>query len=518
MSQYTLPKLPTLWTRPDRDSLALVGPDGEEWSVGQLQDTVHRISRSLRALGCNRDDAVAICSRNRPECIALAMAAYQMGLYLVPLSWHLTAPEASYILQDSGAKLVVVGADQALRCRGTQARLVLLDDATDRTELPEDALRWADLDQGDPSLPPDRAAGGPMTYTSGTTGKPKGVRRPLPQAPPEPVATGFAAFMLMYGMTPHQGVHLVGSPLYHTAVLYFATACLQLGHTLVIMDRWTPEGMLERIDRYRVTSSHMVPTQFSRLLALPDDVKARYDVSSVKQMVHSAAPCPVPVKRAMLEWWGDAIWEYYAASEGGGTMVSPQEWAERPGTVGKPWPTADIAIFDDDGHRQAPNTVGTVYIKMAQSFEYHDDKEKTEKAWRTDGYFTVGDAGYLDEDGYLFLCDRKADMIISGGVNIYPAEVESVLSEHPAVLDVAVFGIPDPDWGEQVKAVVELDPAVPVGDAFAEELVAWARERLAGFKCPRSVDLVDRLPREDNGKLKKRLLRDPYWAETGRQI
>ena len=218
----------------------------------------------------------------------------------------------------------------------------------------------------------------------------------------------------------------------------------------------------------------------------------------------------------MLNWWGDCVFEYYAASEGGGTMITPQEWRKRPGSVGRPWATAEIAIFDEEGHRLAADEVGTVYIKMQQGFAYHKDKAKTEKAWRTDGYFTVGDAGYLDAEGYLFLCDRKADMIISGGVNIYPAEVESALSGHPLVLDVAVFGIPDPDWGEQVKAVIELKAAAPPD--FEQTLIAWTRERIAGFKCPKTIDFVDSLPREANGKLKKRLLRDPYWEGTGRQI
>lgn len=515
---FQLPEVPTLWTRPDRDSVALIGPDDTEWSVGRLQDAANQVARSLQALGCDPGSAVAVCTRNRCENIVLALAAYQIGLYLVPLSWHLTAPEARYILEDSGARVVVAGTDQVERCLGTPARVVVLGDPPPGVALPSDALSWEGLASGDPSLPEGRCAGGPMTYTSGTTGRPKGVRRPLPPAPPEPVATGFAAFMLMYGMQVGTGVHIVGSPLYHTAVLYFATSCLHLGHTVVIMDKWTPEGMLQRIERHRVTSSHMVPTQFSRLLALPDDVRARYDVSSLQQVVHSAAPCPVPVKRAMLDWWGDVIFEYYAASEGGGTMVSAREWRAKPGTVGKPWPTADIRIFADDGEPLPAGEVGTVFIKMAQSFEYHDDADKTRRAWRGDGYFTVGDAGYLDADGYLFLCDRKADMIISGGVNIYPAEIESVLTEHPLVLDVAVFGIPDDDWGEQVKAVVVLTDEADVADDFADTLVAWARERLAGFKCPRSIDLVDRLPREDNGKLKKRLLRDPYWADTGRSI
>jgi long-chain acyl-CoA synthetase len=339
------------------------------------------------------------------------------------------------------------------------------------------------------------------------------VRRPLPDAPPEPIASAYAMFLLMYGMTPGRGVHLVVSPMYHTAVVYFATSALHLGHRVVVMDRWTPEGMLEAIQTHRITHTHMVPTQLVRLLEVED--KERFDVSSLEHMIHSAAPCPLSVKHAMLDWWGPVLYEYYAASEGGGTMVTPQEWLERPGTVGKAWQTAEVAIFDDEGHRLPAGEVGTVYIKMQQGFEYHGDKDKTEEAWRTDGYFTVGDAGYMDAEGYLFLMDRKADMIISGGVNIYPAEIEGALMAHPDVLDVAVFGIPDADWGEQVKAVIEVREERP---GLEGELFDWARERLASYKCPRTIDFVEGLPRDPNGKLKKRLLRDPYWEGRERSI
>ncbi|MFT4974871.1 MAG: long-chain acyl-CoA synthetase [Myxococcota bacterium] len=504
------PPIETFWSRTDRDAVAIIAPDHTTWTVGAVQDSANQVAHQLRAAGCDRADAVAICMRNAPEALVLYLAVTQIGMYVVPLSWHLTAPEAHYIIEDSGAKLVVAGAEQAARVSGVGVPVYVVGEPV------EGCRRWSELTSGDVQRPRGRWAGGPMTYTSGTTGQPKGVRRPLPPAPPELVASGYAMFLMMYGMVPGQGVHIVCSPLYHTAVLYFASSSLHLGHTVVLMDRWTPEGMLERIERYQVTSSHMVPTLFSRLLNL--EGRQRYDMSSLRHMVHSAAPCPVPVKWAMLEWWGDCVYEYYAASEGGGTMITPSEWRQRPGSVGRAWATAEIAIFDDDGHRLGPGKIGTVYIKMQQGFSYHRDKEKTDKAWRTDGYFTVGDAGYLDEEGYLFLCDRKADMIISGGVNIYPAEVESALSGHPRVLDVAVFGIPDADWGEQVKAVVELRDSSPAEDGLGDEIIAWARERLAGFKCPRTIDFVETLPREPNGKLKKRLLRAPYWAGTGRSI
>jgi long-chain acyl-CoA synthetase len=267
--------------------------------------------------------------------------------------------------------------------------------------------------------------------------------------------------LFLFGLqAKDDNVHIVGSPLYHTAVLVFSGGALHIGHTLVVMDKWTPEGMLERIERHRVTNSHMVPTQFHRLLALPDEVKNAYDVSSLRHMVHAAAPCPPEIKRRMIEWWGPVIDEYYAASEGGGTIVFSDEWLKKPGTVGKAWPISEVVVLDDDGNEVPSGEIGTVYMHMQTgNFEYYKDKEKTDKS-RLGKYFTVGDVGYLDDDGYLFLCDRKSDMIISGGANIYPAEIESVLLTHPKVGDAAVFGIPHEDWGEEVKAVVEPAPGI----------------------------------------------------------
>jgi long-chain acyl-CoA synthetase len=299
----------------------------------------------------------------------------------------------------------------------------------------------------------------------------------------------------------------------------FNTSSLHLGHTVVLMDKWTPEGTLERVERYKVTTSHLVPTMFHRLLALPEEERNRYDVSSWTNVVHAAAPCPVPTKRAMFDWWGPVIYEYYAATEGGGTTVKPDEWLAKPGTVGQPWPTAEIKILDDDGNEVPPNTPGTVWIKPpgAAAFEYHKDKKKTGDSWK-DGFFTVGDVGYLDEDGWLFLSDRKIDMIISGGVNIYPAEIEAVLVNHPSVLDAAVFGIPHDEFGEEVKAVVELAPGTEPSDQLAAEITAYAREHLAGYKVPRSIDFTDEFPRTETGKLVKRELRDPYWAGRDRTI
>jgi long-chain acyl-CoA synthetase len=313
-------------------------------------------------------------------------------------------------------------------------------------------------------------------------------------------------------------VHITGSPLYHTAVLMWTANALHMGHTVVVMDKWSPEGMLQLIDEHQVTTSHMVPTQFHRLLALPDDVRAKYDVSSTRCMVHAAAPCPPDVKRRMIDWWGDSIMEYYAATEGGGTIVTAAEWLTKPGTVGKAWPGSEIRILDDDLKDVPTGQEGTVYMSLAlANFEYKGDPEKT-NANRTDGFFTVGDWGLLDEDGYLFLKDRKADMIISGGVNIYPAEIEGTLLTFPKIADVAVFGIPNEDWGEEVKAVIEPAPGVTAGPALADEILAWCGEHVARYKAPRSIDFVTSMPRDPNGKLYKRKLRDPYWVGRERAI
>jgi long-chain acyl-CoA synthetase len=294
---------------------------------------------------------------------------------------------------------------------------------------------------------------------------------------------------------------------------------MHFGHTVVLMDKWTPEEMLRLIAQYRVTTSHMVPTQFHRLLSLPDAVRGKYDVSSLRHMIHAAAPCPIDVKHKMIAWWGNAVDEYYAASEGGGTLVTAEEWLRKPGTVGRAWPISEIAIFDDAGNRlDEPNVIGTVYMATATAqFEYHGDKEKTRKN-RIGNFFTVGDVGVIDEDGYLFLRDRKIDMIISGGANIYPAEIENVLLSHPKVGDAAVFGIPHEDWGEEVKAVIEPAEGVEGDDALAAEILAFCADKLARFKTPKSIDFTTEMPRDPNGKLYKRKLRDPYWEGVQRAL
>jgi long-chain acyl-CoA synthetase len=502
------------------DALALVDPSGREWSRGELLGACNRVTHGLRALGLGKGDCIATVLPNSAEMIQLYLAASQAGMYLTPINHHLTAPEVAYIVGDSDAKVFVGASRFADACRGAAAELGFARDHLVSIDALDGFRPFSELSAGQPDgVPEDRAAGQVMNYTSGTTGKPKGVRRPLAPLDPDTVATLLSGFLGMFGLKPEDGnVHICGSPLYHTAVLIFSAASLHMGHAVVLMDKWTPEEMLRLIDRHRVTQSHMVPTQFHRLLGLPEEVRERYDVSSLRCMVHAAAPCPIEIKQRMLDWWGDSIFEYYAATEGGGTLVTPEEWRRYPGTVGRAWANSDVRILDDDGKDCATGEPGTVYMKLgAADFEYKDDAKKT-AANRREGYFTVGDIGYLNEDGYLFLCDRKSDMIISGGVNIYPAEIEAVLLTHPKVADAAAFGIPHEDWGEEVKAVIEPAPGAEPGPALAEEILAFCQDRLARYKTPRSIDFTDDMPRDPNGKLYKRKLRDPYWEGRERAI
>jgi long-chain acyl-CoA synthetase len=498
--------------------VAAVDPDGTEHTAGELLARANRLVHGLRGLGLGTGDGVCGLVPNGVDGLVLYLAALQAGWYYTPVNWHLTGPEIGYIVADSEAKAFFVHE----RYAGEGAR------AADEAGL-DPARRFAfgdvpgfrpvgELVDGQPdALPAGRSNGATMHYTSGTTGRPKGVRRALAGMDPDDSYELQTFLLSLFGMTPGRPAggqpqaHLVTSPNYHTAVTQFGGCALHMGHTLVYMDRWDAEECLRLIDRYSITSTHMVPTHFKRLLALPEDVRRRYDVSSMKWAIHAAAPCPVPLKQKMLDWWGDCIWEYYAATEGGGTIASPEDWRKHPGTVGKAWPISELLIVDDDGIEVPRGTPGTIYMKMAGvDFEYKGDREKTERN-RLRGYFTVGDIGYLTDDGFLFLSDRKADMIISGGANIYPAEIENEIILHPKVADVAVFGIPDEEWGEQIKAVVEPAPGVAPGPALAEEILRSLEGRLARMKWPRSIDFIDAMPREPNGKLLKRKLRAPYW-------
>lgn len=506
----------------DPDRIAVIDPEGSEVSAGELLRRSNQVANGLLAAGLTTGDTVATLLPNGLEMLEVYFGVMQIGLYLTPINHHLVGPEVAHILADSGAG-VFVSHDRFADVAGTAtAAAGLVADATfvvGGAGSSGDAAYAAWRDAQSPDVPPGRTAGQPMHYTSGTTGQPKGVKRALAPIDPDDMGSLFAMFLMLFGIEAGgDNVHLTCSPLYHTAVLMWTGCSLHLGHQVVLMDKWAPEAMLELIDRHDVTTSHMVPTQFHRLLALPEEVRSRYDVSSLRQMVHGAAPCPEEVKRRMIDWWGLCVTEYYAATEGGGTIAPAAEWLERPGTVGRPWPGAEVRILDDDANPLPAGEVGTVYMSLAQvNFEYKGDAEKTD-ANRRDGFFTVGDIGVLDEDGYLFLRDRKADMIISGGVNIYPAEIEGTLLTHPKVGDAAVFGIPHADWGEEIKAVIEPAAGVEPSDGLATELLAFCAGKLAKFKLPKTVDFVAEMPRDPNGKLYKRTLRDPYWKGLDKAI
>ncbi|WP_248963512.1 acyl-CoA synthetase [Sphaerisporangium perillae] len=498
--------------------IAAVDPDGTEHTAGDLLARANSLVHGLRALGLKAGDGFCGLVPNGVEGLALYLAALQAGWYYTPVNWHLTGPEIAYIVSDSEAKAFFV--HERYAAEGARGAEVIEPERRFSFGSIEGFRPVAELIDGHPSTPPpERTAGATMHYTSGTTGRPKGVRRQLTGLDPDDSAELMTFLHGLFGITPGKpNAHLVTSPNYHTAVTQFGGTALHMGHTLVYMDRWDAEEMLRLCEKHRVTNSHMVPTHFKRLLALSDEVKRKYDLSSLKWMIHAAAPCPVPVKWAMLEWWGDCVYEYYAATEGGGTIATPDGWKKHPGTVGSAWPISELLIVDDDHEPVPTGTPGTIYMKMAGlAFEYKGDREKTE-ANRLKDHFTVGDIGYLDEDGFLYLCDRKSDMIISGGTNIYPAEIENELMVHPKIADVAVFGIPDEEWGEQIKAIVEPADGVTPGPELAEELLRSLEGRLARMKWPRSIDFIAEMPREPNGKLLKRKLRDPYWEGRDRAI
>ncbi|MEV4252798.1 acyl-CoA synthetase [Spirillospora sp. NPDC049652] len=509
----------------DPEWVAAVDPDGTEHRAGDLLARANRVVHGLRGLGLEPGDGICGLVPNGVEGLVLYLAALQAGWYYTPVNWHLTGPEIGYIVADSDAKAFFV--HERFAEAGAEA-------ADEAGLAPERRFAFggvpgfrpeSELEDGQPdTLPDGRTAGATMHYTSGTTGRPKGVKRTLHGIDPDDSAELMTFLLGLFGIQPGRPAgqepqaHLVTSPNYHTAVTQFGGTALHMGHTLVYVDRWDAEDTLRLIDRYRITNTHMVPTHFKRLLSLPEDVRKRYDVSSMRWAIHAAAPCPVPLKHQMLDWWGDCIWEYYAATEGGGTIASPQEWRAHPGTVGKAWPISELLLVDDDGEPVPPNAPGTIYMKMVSGdFEYKGDKAKTEES-RLNGFFTVGDVGYLTDDGFLFLSDRKSDLIISGGANIYPAEIENEIVLHPKVADVAVFGIPDEEWGEQIKAVVEPAEGVAPGPELAAEILASLEGRLAKMKWPRTIDFIETMPREPNGKLLKRKLRDPYWKDRERAI
>ncbi|MEU8144447.1 AMP-binding protein [Nonomuraea sp. NPDC048901] len=491
---------------PDRP--ALIGPGelgfGERRRVtfGELRARANQVSNGLRDLGLVRGDVVAAMVRNDSTYFELVLATGQIGLYLVPINTHLAPAEAAYIVRDSDAKVLVAHADLA-------AELGPL--VQHRFAVAGEAPGWSSYEGfgGSAEDPADRSSGVIMGYTSGTTGRPRGVKRPLPDLTPERLAAMTTGLSRMSGLVSGEGTHLVTSPLYHAAPGSYAMSALHLGHTVVVHERFDAEATLRDIERYRVTSSHMVPTHFHRMLRLPAAVRERYDLSSLRTLVHAGAPCPVEVKRQMIEWVGPILWEYLGATEGMVSTVGSPEWLARPGTVGRPFPGFVVKLLDDTGAEVPVGEAGTIYFGGSGTFEYHNDPDKT-RAGRAHGLPTVGDIGRFDEDGYLYLLDRRTDLILSGGVNIYSAEIEQHLITHPSVSDVAVIGVPDPEWGQSVLAMVQpADPAM-VGEDLADELAAYCKDGLASYKRPRRYEFRSDFPRSAAGKLLRRELRDEY--------
>ena len=496
------------------DPAIIMATGGEVVTFGQYEAAADRVAQLFRDQGLKRLDHVAFLMENNPRLLECEGGGERTGLYYTCINSYLSAAEAAYIVNDCQARVVVSSAALAFTARELPAlcpnveRWLMVD-----THAPVDPWEsYAEVTARYPSEPvADEQLGAAMLYSSGTTGQPKGIMRPLPECHPSEPLPLMAGIKILFGFQDGM-TYLSPAPLYHSAPQASVSVALRIGGASVIMEHFDPAQFLDLVARYRVTNSQMVPTMFSRLLKLSADVRQAADVSSLEAIVHAAAPCPVPVKEQMIEWWGPIILEYYAATEGNGfTFCNSEEWLAHRGTVGKSL-GGEILILDEDGNLCPTGTPGTIWFKGSTNFEYFNDPEKTAESRNEAGdTSTVGDVGYLDEEGYLYLTDRKTYMIISGGVNIYPQETENLLITHPKVMDAAVIGVPNEDLGEEVKAVVQVVPGVEAGPALERELIAFCRDQMAHYKCPRSIDFEDELPRLPTGKLYKRLLRDRYW-------
>ncbi|MEA3077877.1 MAG: long-chain acyl-CoA synthetase [Actinomycetota bacterium] len=500
-------------TTPDKVAYVMAG-SGEEVTYRQLDDRSNQLAQLLHDRGLRPGDSVAICMENNARYLEATWAAQRSGLYYTCVSSRLTVGEAEYILNDCEAKALVMSNEKrdlaeqlADKIPNVHTRL-MIGGAVEGFEPYEDVVGKY------PTEPiAEQLEGTDKLYSSGTTGRPKGVKTKLARTPfgENPGGVGLLT-QFLYGFTADT-VYLSPAPLYHAAPLRFVMAALRLGSTVVVMEHFDPVEYLRCVERYKVTHTQVVPTMFVRMLKLPAGDRAGVDVSSLQTVIHAAAPCPIPVKEQMIEWWGPVIHEYYAGTEGNGFVAcNSADWLAHKGTVGKPL-TGALHICDDAGNELPNYESGTIYFESAVEFEYHNDPEKTKGSRHPSnpGWSTLGDIGYVDDEGFLFLTDRKANMIISGGVNIYPQEAENVLTMHPKVMDVAVFGIPNEDFGEEVKAVVQPADMGDAGPELERELLAFCKEHLAAFKVPRSIDFEADLPRHPTGKLYKRLLRDRYW-------
>ena len=498
----------------------IMAATGETVTYGQLETRSNQGAHLLRSLGVKTGDGVAFFMDNSPRYYEALWAAQRSGVRFTCISSKLTAGEVEYIVRDSDSKVLIASA--GVSTVAVEVARLLPDIAlymVDGAAAP--FIDFEAARSGFPATPiADQSPGSSMLYSSGTTGRPKGVRRisgltaPVALDEPNPLAMLGQA---LYGMD-FDTIYLSPAPLYHAAPLGWSMAVQSLGGTVVMMEKFDPEAALALIEKYRVTCAQWVPTHFVRMLKLAPELRTKYDMSSLKSVFHAAAPCPVPVKEQMIAWWGPIIHEYYAGTEGNGfCVINSEEWLQKKGSVGRGL-TAEIKICDEDGDEVGPRVEGDVYFAGGGEFEYHNAPEKTAESRNKNGWSTLGDVGWLDEDGYLFLTDRKSFMIISGGVNIYPQEIENLLIGHPKVADVAVVGAPHEEMGEQVVAVIQPVDWADAGDALAAELNAYARAHLSGVKAPRRIDFMAELPRHATGKLYKRLIRDAYWGKANTTI
>ena len=506
-------------TDPDRAAYIMAG-SGETVTFAQLESRSNQTAHALREAGCKPGDTVAIFAENSARYFEICWAAQRAGLYFVAISTRLTAPEVQYILEDSGARLFVasVGLGQVAR----EAKL--LTGIEDTWSIDGDIENFTALETLRERFPetriPDEMAGTDMLYSSGTTGRPKGIRPPL--EPGEPIDADSVILQITKTLANAgpESIYLSPAPLYHAAPLRWCMSYTRLGATLVIMKKFDAETYLKYAEQYKVTHTQVVPTMFIRMTKLPDEVKKKYDVSSIVCAIHAAAPCPIPVKEEMIEWWGPVLEEYYAGTEGNGmTWANSEQWLAHKGTVGYPiW--GKLHICDEAGDEVPIGEEGQIYFSETPKPNYHNSPEKNQSALNPKNaeMSSLGDVGKVDEDGFLYLTDRKAFMIISGGVNIYPQETENILITHPKVADCAVIGVPDPDFGEAVKAVVQPMEGVAHSPELAEELLAFCVANLSKLKCPRTIDFDPELPRHATGKLYKRLIRDRYWGHKDSRI
>ncbi len=497
---------------PDKLAYVMAG-SGKRFSFGELEALSNQYAHLFRQHGLSRGDSIAICLENHPMFFPICWGAFRAGLYFTAISYRLQAEEVNYIVNDCGARVLITSALLTETFAGFKDTLehnpvcYMLDGETEGASSLEQAIA---------QLPTTRIAdesyGMSLLYSSGTTGRPKGVKKPLLEEPFGEKVPAFAAAEARYQFD-QETVYLSPAPLYHAAPLGFTMNVLRFGGTCVVMENFDAETSLKLIETYKATHSQWVPTMFVRMFKLEESVRQKYDVSSMKFAIHAAAPCPIAVKEKMIDWWGPVIYEYYAGTEGNGsTAITSEEWLAHKGSVGRAANNCRIHIIDEDGNELEAGEVGGVYFEGGGKFEYLHDKEKTASSRTNNGWSTLGDVGYLDEEGYLYLTDRKSFMIISGGVNIYPQEAENALITHPKVFDVAVFGVPNEEFGEEVKAVVQPVNMDDAGDDLEAELIAYARSKIAHLKCPKSIDFIDEMPRHPTGKLYKRLLKDKYWA------